>query len=336
MNSRERYLRAIHFAGPDRVPILHRTLAGAFHHHGKALADLYRRYPSDGVVVSFGRAIDDRKGVYDGLVDEWGCTWSSLTDDYLGQVVGHPLDCWERLESYRFPDPLRGLAELDAALQRVKEEGHQRCVLASIGRLWHRITFLRGFANALLDVADDREELYWLRDKVAGMLLRRIEKLAEYRDLIDVVLINDDWGSQQTLMIRPESWRKIFRPAYQQLVDAIHSAGFLASLHTDGHTREILPDLIEIGFDELNPQVFCMDVEELGEKFGGKVCFRADLDRQHVLPFGKPADVAAHVRRAFAGFGRSGGGFVGYGQIGTDVPLANAEAMLSTLADLVY
>ncbi|MFB3818084.1 MAG: hypothetical protein ACE147_10510 [Candidatus Methylomirabilales bacterium] len=101
-------------------------------------------------------------------------------------------------------------------------------------------------------------------------------------------------------------------------------------------TDAIMEDLIEIGFDELNPQMSCMDIAEVGRRFGGRVCFRADMDRQRTLPFGTPDDVRADVQRLFAAFGRRQGGYVGYGQVGTDVPLANAEAMLAAFSRLKY
>jgi hypothetical protein len=117
-------------------------------------------------------------------------------------------------------------------------------------------------------------------------------------------------------------------------VAAIKSGGCFAHLHSDGVTDEIMEDLIEIGFDELNPQMSCMDVESVGRRFGGRVCFRADMDRQYVLPFGAPADVTALVGRLYRAFGSERGGYIGYGQINTDVPIENAEAMLVAFAGL--
>ena len=117
---------------------------------------------------------------------------------------------------------------------------------------------------------------------------------------------------------------------------AIKSGGCFAHLHTDGVTDAIMEDLIEIGFDELNPQMSCMDIEDVGRRFGGRVCFRADMDRQYALPFGTPADVTRYVERLHAAFGGRQAGYVGYGQINTDVPLENAEAMLTAFGRLTY
>ena len=339
MNSRERVIRAIEFAGPDRVPIMHRTLPGAFKRYGGQLEDLYARYPSDVLLsptlrapFSFTNPAREGSGVGQ-VADEWGCIWERNTDDYAGQVVGHPLEDWAALDDYRFPDPLRGREGLQEMVEVVLADGHQHYVMASIGSIMHRLTFLRGFQNALIDLVERGEGILYVRDRIVDFLLQRIAIWLETGD-VDGILIEDDWGTQHALMIRPALWRKVFKPAYRSLVDAIHDGGAYAHFHTDGNTHTIIPDLIEIGFDELNPQVWVMDLEELGRDFGGAVCFRADLDRQWVLPRGSVADVEAHVRQTYEAFGRPNGGYISYGQIGPDVPLANAEAMLRTFTTL--
>jgi hypothetical protein len=343
MTSRDRYIRALTLTGPDRVPVMHRSLPGSFRRHGAALEALYARYPADVLLspstrgwFAFARGVGEASGAARGATDEWGCVWDSLTDDYLGQVVGHPLDDWEKLAGFRWPEPEVGIQGVEEMAAAVKADGHAHYVLIEVGTLWHRTNWLRGFENSLVDVLEDRPELYALRDRLTAFLLQRVEILLRHRDLVDGILVNDDWGTQQALMISPERWRKVYKPAYAQIVAAIKAGGCFAHLHTDGVTHEIVPDLIEIGFDELNPQVSCMDVEELGRRFGGRICVRADMDRQWTLPFGAPADVAAYAERLFRAFGQRGGGYVGYGQVGTDVPLANAEAMLAAFSRMRY
>jgi hypothetical protein len=322
---------------------MHRTLPGTFRRLGPALEALYARYPGDVLLspstrgwFAFKRGVGESSGAARGTRDEWGCVWDSLTDDYLGQVVGHPLDDWAGLAGYRWPEPTVGVEGVREMLDAVKADGHQHYALIEVGTLWHRTNWLRGFENSLIDVVEDRPEMYELRDRLTEFLLKRVEIVARHRGLVDGILVNDDWGSQQALMISPEHWRKVYKPAYSRIVAAIKAAGLFAHLHTDGVTQEIMFDLIEIGFDELNPQMSCMDIETVGRRFGGRVCFRADMDRQRTLPFGTPADVTALVERLFKAFGQRNGGYVGYGQVGLDVPLANAEAMLQAFSRLQY
>jgi hypothetical protein len=343
MNSRERYRRAITFAGPDRVPIMHRTIPGAFRRHAGKLEALYERYPSDVLLspstrawFAFRRGVAESSGALRGVTDEWGCVWDSLNADYLGQVCGHPLDTWEKLPGFKSPEPTVGIEGVHEMAATVKTDGHQHYSLIEVGTLWHLTNWLRGFESSLMDVIEDRPEMYELRDRITGFLLKRVEILLTHRESIDGILVNDDWGTQETLMIRPEYWRKIYKPAYAKIVQAIHSGGCFAHLHTDGVTEAIMEDLIEIGFDELNPQLSCMDIEDLGKRFGGRVCVRADMDRQYTLPFGTPAEVESYVERLYNAFGRFHGGYIGYGQINTDVPLENAQVMLAAFSRLRY
>lgn len=343
MNSRERYARAMKFAGPDRVPVMHRTLPGSFRMYGQKLEDLYARYPGDVLLspstrswFNFKWAVSEGSGRAMGQADEWGCIWDSLTDDYLGQVIGHPLDDWDKLASFAWPEPAVGIEGVEEMAAAVKADDHQHYSLIEVGTLWHRTNWLRGFENSLIDVMEDRPELYELRDRITDFLLKRVEILMGYREHIDGILINDDWGTQQTLMIRPEYWRKVYKPAYAKIIEAIHAGGLFAHLHSDGVIEAIIDDWIEIGLDEINPQMSCMDIEDLGRRYGGRICVRADMDRQYTLPFGSPADVEVYVQRLFDAFGTKGGGYVGYGQVGTDVSLENAEAMLKAFFHLTY
>lgn len=220
------------------------------------------------------------------------------------------------------------VAEVDA-------DGHRRFVFADGGEVFQRMIFLRGMEALLIDMQEDREEVHLLRDRIVGVCLHRIERLLD-TGRADGIILRDDWGTQTALMVRPDLWRRLFRPAYARLVDAIHAGGAYASFHSDGMIAEILPDLIGIGCDEVNPQAHVMDIEALGALCAGRICVRADVDRQFVLPQGTPDDVRRLIRRLFAAFGTREGGYVGWGEMSSDVPLANGEAMLETLFELRY
>ncbi len=340
MNSRERVIRAITFTNPDRAPIMHRTLPGAFRRYGEALEELYARYPSD-VLLSptlrapFRHASPAGEGAGAGMIEDiWGCTWKKLTDDYVGQVVGHPLEDWAALDTYHWPDPATG-AEPAAAemLKTVEADGHQHFVMAGAGSIYHQYAFLRNVENGLIDVLEEKPQFAHLLERLTDFVVARAAFWCQFEE-VDGILIEDDWGSQENLLISPAKWRKWFKPLYRRVIQAIHAGGKTAHLHSDGQVRSIIPDLIELGWDEINPQVWTMDVKELGREFGGKICFRADLDRQYVLPFGTVEQVEEHVRQTYAALGSRRGGFIGYGQVGPDTPLRNAEVMLRTLYSL--
>ena len=124
---------------------------------------------------------------------------------------------------------------------------------------------------------------------------------------VDGLVFADDWGGQNSLLISPEMWRRLFKPLYRDYIDIAHAHGKYAFMHSDGYIVEILPDLIELGLDAINAQVFCMGVEELGERFAGKITFWGEIDRQHVLPHGTTEDVYDAVRTVRRWLYRDGG-----------------------------
>jgi len=343
MNSRERYQRTLTFQGPDRFPIMHSHLPGAVRVHGRALADLYEKYPSDVLDAPIVTADTARSGqggsfafhdhprglgtIDEVTHDEWGTGWHWSTADYMGQAVEFPLEDWAAFDGYRPPDPMTGEEGVAYVEDMVRRDDHQRFVFVDAGELFQRMWFLRGYENSLIDLIDRPPELFALRDMIVDFNVKRIERWHE-TGVVDGFAHRDDWGTQTALMSSPEAWREVFKPAYKRIADAIHEGGALASFHTDGFTWDIIPDLIEIGWDELNPQTHIMDIEELGRLYGGKVCFRSDLDRQWTLPHGTPDDVRALIRRQHSAFNRPEGGYVGWGLANSDVPLANLEAML--------
>jgi hypothetical protein len=118
----------------------------------------------------------------------------------------------------------------------------------------------------------------------------------------------------------------MFKPLYKQYCDLIHAAGKFAFLHSDGHIAAIIEDLVEVGFDAVNSQLFCMDIEDIGRKFKGRITFWGELDRQYVLPFGKPEEVKEAVRRVRRALDTGQGGVIAQMQFGKYDPKENIEA----------
>jgi hypothetical protein len=333
MDSRERVFRTLERSGPDRLPIYHQLVPGAHLRHGKRLAELLQRYPSDFSDAGYYGDTEYGPAVGVGHADAWGAVWTRASDNYKGQVTGHPLADWSALETYAFPDPMQ-VGDFSRVIEMVRTNPGRKYLLVDGDTLFQRMFYLRGFENLLIDLAERRPEVFHLRDRIVGFLLKRIEMWLGYG--VDGLFFRDDWGTQRELMIHPAMWREIFKPSYKRLFDAVHAGGKHVFFHSDGMIRAIIPDLIEIRVDALNAQIPCMDVEELAGKFGDALCFVAGADRQHYLPFGKPEEVEAHCLTLADAFGRNTGGYIGGGEIAGDVPLANAEAMLRTFATYTY
>jgi len=113
---------------------------------------------------------------------------------------------------------------------------------------------------------------------------------------VDVVYDGDDVGMQRGMMISPKLWRHLLKPYYKELVDLCHRYSVFFNFHSDGWIEPIIPDLVEIGIDILNPiQPECMDPIKLKQIYGDKLCFDGTIGVQSTLPFGSVEDVAREV-----------------------------------------
>jgi len=147
------------------------------------------------------------------------------------------------------------------------------------------------------------------------------------------VALMDDWGSNTSLLISPALWRAVFKPMYKAYCDAIHAGGKFVFFHSDGNIEAIYGDLIEIGVDALNSQLFCMDIEKLSANHKGKITFWGEIDRQHVLPYGSTGDVKAAVRRLRKALYDPRGGVIAQCEWGKDNTRENVQAVFEAWDD---
>ncbi|NIA07896.1 MAG: hypothetical protein GWP14_09755 [Actinobacteria bacterium] len=326
MNSRERVRRAVCFESPDRIPIFHGVLPGAFRRHGQALEDLLTKHPDDCGQRWVARSTEaklDKNGSFEEFTDEWGSRWRRHKGMSTGEVVSPAIGDWGAWNNYRMPPP--PTEHIEETQRKIKQSGHQFFAFSDAIYLFERMQFLRGSENLFIDIAENRQELYHLADSLVDW---SIETLTRYIDAgVDAILFGDDWGNQSSLLINPGFWREFFKPRYRRMFEAVKERNAFVYFHTDGWTWDILEDLIELGVDILNPQHHLMGTREVGRRFGGRVCVRSDLDRQHILPFGTPEQVTEHVRETIMAFGQHDGGLILHGEIAEDVPWQNIEAM---------
>ena len=334
MNSKERVSRAIHFRNPDRVPISHAVLPAAQIKYGDALSEILEEVDED-----FGwNQLKDlersnypaqyKKGKdYDGFHTLWYCEQEGI----CGIPIEYPINSYEKMDGYQWP-----VFSVTPPKTRLYS-GHVSGSKAYYSRgawitFFEQLQQLRGFNETMMDLMVAPDELFELRDKLLEWSLNYLDQWLEYD--YDGIHFADDWGTQLNLMIPPETWRSFFKPVYKQLFDKVISAGMDVHFHSDGFINEIIPDLIDMGVKVINCQVNLIGLEYVKKNFRGKVCFRTDLDRQHVLPFGTPKEVEMHIHEVFEHLGTPDGGIIACGEIGPDIPLENIRAMYKTF--LIY
>lgn len=149
--------------------------------------------------------------------------------------------------------------------------------------------------------------------------------------------IADDWAQQDTLTISPEMFRTFFKPHYKRIVEKAHSLGLKVEYHCCGCVLKLIPDLIDIGIDILNPiQVSAkgMDPAHIINEYGRDLCFSGAIDVQHLLPFSTPQQIREEVMRILDVFSRHGGYFCGpTHNIQVNTPVENVVAMYKAIYD---
>ena len=161
--------------------------------------------------------------------------------------------------------------------------------------------FLRRMDNMLMDLLADHENLSRLLDKLTEMHLAGLEKkIGAVGDLVDVIRFGDDLGMTTGPFMDLDVFRKFFKPRYKELCDYVKQhSNMKIFLHSCGSIRQFIPDLIEAGFDILNPvQTNCygMDAKGLKEDFGGEITFwGGGIDTSSVLPSGTAEEVRRDV-----------------------------------------
>jgi uroporphyrinogen decarboxylase len=194
---------------------------------------------------------------------------------------------------------------------------------------------IRGLEELMMDLAINPQPAERLLDEVArrtGYLARRYAQAG-----VDIVQLGDDIGSERGLLMSPATWRRFLKPRLAQIIAGIKAANrdTLVFYHSDGNIEPVIPDLIEIGLDILNPiQPEAMDIAHLKRLYGEHLSFWGGIGVQTTLPFGTPEEVRAAVRRLIQVAGEDGGLVAAPAHlIEPDVPWANVEAFVAAVYD---
>jgi len=320
MTSKERVIKTLKHQSVDRAPRDLWVLPGVSMFCQNEVGELMRRFPMDfqGVENPYGKStrekgIPNRIGQY---TDEWGSVFHVGEDGVIGEVKEPLLADWSSLKTYKPPfELLKGFS---------REKVNKACVgtdkfirVGTYTRPFERMQFLRGTENLFLDLAYGTAEVFTLAEMLHDFNRQEMELWASTD--VDGVGFMDDWGSQNSLLISPEMWRKIFKPLYKDYADILHKKGKFVFMHSDGNISSIYPDLVEIGIDAMNSQLFCMDIEDLGEKYSGKITFWGEIDRQHVLPTGDRTLIQKAVQRVRTAMDHGKGGVIAQCEWGNDV-----------------
>jgi uroporphyrinogen decarboxylase len=303
--------------------------------------------PSEKILKYFGA---DARSIYIGeafawqeqsdgtFIDQWGIGRKASPDNLYYTMCHHPLSkatSLSELDDYEWPDPFSE-ERLLGLERRARELGREYCLVLEGFREanFGLASWLRGMVEFYMDLAGNQVFAHALLDrlldwqlKLAGFVLDRI---GQY---VDIVKFADDLGTQESLLISPAMYREFIKPRQARLYQLVKDkCECPILLHSCGAIRDIIPDLIEIGVDALNPiqlSASRMDARSLKKEFGDRITFwGGGIDTQKTLPYGTPEEVRQEVRQNMETL-KPGGGFV-FAQVHNiqpEVPVENIMAM---------
>ena len=335
MNSRERVLKAFkRMEGlPDRVPFQFDLCRSLSDHFGKALnipvhytenlyedvtyrisANELRIAMGSDVVITGASVSDDFK-----IEKDADGTWLNeyrmrmRQGDIYVEVVDYPLAMAETkadIEAYRFPDPDAPGRYRDAAAL-VKKYRNDYVVIGDIEvtvfSLAHQ---LAGMEKLLIDMMMETEYVVPLFEACAEFQtqigLRLIEKG------VDALWFGDDFGTQVSLLIPPETFRDQLKPIYRRMIDRFKAAkpDIIPILHCDGAVADLLDDIREIGFEVFNPVQPGVPghlPHDMKTNFGDKFAFWGAIDQQDLLPNGTDEELERDITEKITILGKGGG-----------------------------
>jgi hypothetical protein len=342
MTERENLLRALRFGEPEHIPLRFNVSGACWNHYEpSALEDLMASHPllfpgferSEGPRTPQFAPWQRRGAPY---TDSWRCRWETAEDGLTGAVVGHPLADWSALEDFKAPDASEhdGWGPIDWDARARQTEAARAAGRLTRGGLRHghtflTLTYIRGYENVILDMADGEGRLRRLLEMIEAFNAGLVERWMALG--VEWMGYPEDLGMQVGPMLSPAQFREWIRPVYERLMAPAREAGCVIHMHSDGDVRALADDLLVAGVEVLNLQDLVNGLDWIREHLKGRVCIDLDLDRQRITRYGTPAQIDAHVRRAVETLGDGRGGLMMNHGLYPGVPLENVKALMDAM-----
>ena len=344
MTSKERVYESLRFCKPDRTPrfiwLGAQTKINLMRKFGVSDLELQLRIGNDVLQTWLSINGEMERDMPQGseFTDEWGIVWRR--SGLYNAPVFHPL-CGmdaDSIRSYPLPDPLK--PERFAYLERLlREHGGTHFIGADVsGVLFEPACHLRGMEEMLADLALGSDEAAVLLDRLAEFCIAlSIECI---RKGADWIWLGDDLGSQQNMLLSPDTWREHIKPRMRHIINSLRreKEGIAIAYHSCGSMYPVVGDLAEIGIDVLNPiqeSARGMSQIRIKKEFGERMTLMCGPDTQQFLVSATPDEVRRAVIADVENLGMNGGYIFAVSHaIQPDTPMENIDALLKTLDSL--
>jgi uroporphyrinogen decarboxylase len=319
MNSKERVAATLRREPVDRTPIFMWFHPDTAKHLG-SLLDLPPSLVGDAMGndvhqtwVNNNYAMEGITHEHDGEthVDDWGISWKRGYS--YNQISHYPLGAASKEEMLTYQFPAAHIDEYLGHMQPLVETGRNYFLGCDISPCAFEMYWrLRGMESAMMDMVDDPEFAHIMLNRCMDFAIQ-LGAAACDRFPLDWLWTGDDVASQAGMMISPRSWRSLIKPGLQRVFEVGKTRHLWVAYHCCGGLRPIIPDLIEIGLDVLNPiQGNCpgMDPIQLKKEFGDKLAFMGGVDTQDLLPHASVIEVRRATAELLKAMTAGGGGYI--------------------------
>ncbi len=270
------------------------------------------------------------------LVNEWGMVFKNvgLYNEFYEYPLEHAQTAGE-IESYSFPD-IHAPGRYDHAKTIINTYGQEYAIVADLETsIFETAWYLTGLEKFLMDLMLETPYIEPLMDKIMHINTETGKELI--RPGADIIWAGDDFGTQQGMVMDPETWRKFFKPRIKFMFEEFRKVNpdIKIAWHSCGSILPIIPDFIEIGLDILNPiQPLAkgMQPEFLKSTYGNDLVFFGGIDVQELLPHSTPEKIEKEIKR-IAGIYGQGGGYIAAPahNVQNDTPVENIMAMFEAV-----
>ena len=322
MTSRELVLRTLLHQPTDRAPRDLSVSAQTEADRPDDVVEIQIRFPSDIIRPEFdhpttkrGRGKSTRSGDY---VDAWGCAWHVGRNSPADELKHAPLADPAKIAQYRPPQELLKPARFDQASRSAATTSRFVVARAATQPL-SRLRWLRGDKEALADLVAGTAEVRSLAAMLHEFSCREMQAWAAAA--VDGVVIRDDWGTPDGLVVDAGVWRDLFRPMYREYCRILREADKFVFFQSEGDISAILGDLVKHGVDAVHADLQAMGVDRLAKRYRGRITFWGDAGVNRLLATGSPTEIAAAVQRTRRALDAGSGGLVAHCRWEIDAPL---------------
>jgi len=266
--------------------------------------------------------------------DAWGVDFRLSDPDFKDSAfpVSHPISSVDQIDEIRWPDP-KDPAVYQDMIKEIEETNRGDTLIVSVnpGVLFVRSWLLMGMENLFIEILIKESAIDHLLERITEYQVAVAKQIVAHG--IDIATLHDDAAGTTSLYTNPDTWRRLVKPRLKRIVDVYKNAGCFVLFHCCGHVMQILQDIIDIGFDVLNPiQVIANDLPELRSVTQGRLALFGGIDADAVMQ-GTPEKVAALTYDALYDLGENGD-YIAFADQVLPFPAENLAAMEQVIAEI--